>query len=246
VWVYGLESQSLSRLTFGAHSNYPVWRPDGHDLTYFNLEKQIIMAKPADGSGAAREVTQRDRSPTLPEAWSRDGRTLAYVRLGVSTDIYLVTEGEEPRLFEKDASVPSFSPDGRFIAYSSPASGRSSVFVRPVTGEGKWQVSPDTGGYPRWSSDGRTIYYLDNGTPERPLVAVDVTPGETFHAGPPRMLFGGLTVSRYLNSTAPLMNWDAAPDGERFVFVELDQDDSAGARIEVALHWARHLGPPPR
>jgi hypothetical protein len=54
-------------------------------------------------------------------------------------------------------------------------------------------------------------------------------------------VFGGLTLSRYLTSTAPLLNWDAAPAGDRFVFVEFDQDETSGARIDVALHWARHL-----
>jgi hypothetical protein len=241
VWVYALDSQSLSRLTFGGRSNYPAWSPDGRELSYSDLRDEVVLTKPADGSGAARQETPPSSLPTLPEAWSSDGRTLAFMRLGPSTDVYLVTEGEEARLFEKDAACVSFSPDGRFIAYASPAAGRSSVFVRPVSGEGKWQVSPDAGGYPWWSRDGRTLYYIDIGAPERPLVAVDVTPGETFHAGPPRVLFGGLALSKYLTSTAPFTNWDAAPDGQSFVFVELDQNDTTGTRIDVALQWARHL-----
>jgi hypothetical protein len=163
------------------------------------------------------------------------------MRLGPSTDVYLVTEGEDAQLFEENACCVAFSPDGRFLAYASPAGGRSSVFVRPVGGEGKWQISPDAGGYPRWARDGRTIYYIDNGVPERPLVAVDVTTGGTFHAGPPRVLFGGLALSKYLTSTAPFTNWDAAPDGQRFAFVELDQNDTSGTRIDVALHWSLHL-----
>jgi dipeptidyl aminopeptidase/acylaminoacyl peptidase len=241
LWVYALDSQSLSRLTFGGRSNYPAWSPDGRELSYADLRDEVVLTKPADGSGAARPETPPDRLPTLPEAWSPDGRTLAFIRLGPSTDVYLATEGEEARLFEKDASCASFSADGRFIAYASPAAGRSSVFVRPVSGEGKWQVSPDAGGYPRWARDGRTIYYIDIGVPERPLVAVDVTLGETFHAGPPRVLFGGLAFSKYLTSTAPLLNWDAAPDGQSFAFVELDQNDTGGTRIDVALHWSLHL-----
>ena len=56
--------------------------------------------------------------------------------------------------------------------------------------------------------------------------------------------FGGLGLSRYMTATAPLENWDAAPDGSRFVFVELDQSESAGNRIDVALHWGQHLETP--
>jgi serine/threonine-protein kinase len=241
VWVYDLHSQGLSRLTFGGRSNYPAWLPDGRELSYADLRDEVVLTKPADGSGAPRQETVPDALPTLPESWSPDGRTLAFLRLGPSTDIYLVTRGEEARLFQEDACCASFSPDGRFLAYASPSSARTSVFVRPVSGEGKWQVSPETGGYPRWARDGRAIFYIDIGAPERPLVAVNVTPGETFHAGPPRVLFKGLAFSRYLTATAPFVNWDAAPDGRSFAFVELDENDTSGTRIDVALHWSLHL-----
>jgi Tol biopolymer transport system component len=241
VWVYTLASQSLSRLTFGG-ATYPAWKPDGRELSYADLRDEVVMTKPADGSGAARRETPPDRLPTLPDAWSQDGRTLAFIRLGPSTDVYLMTEGEEARLFEKNAAGPTFSPDGRFVAYFSPSNGGlAAVFVRPVTGEGKWQVSPGAGSQPRWSRDGRTLYYLDTRSPGSPLVAVDVTVGETFRMGPARVLFGGLDLSKYLTSTAPLVNWDAAPDGRSFVFVEPDPNDVSGTRIDVALHWTRHL-----
>ena len=72
-------------------------------------------------------------------------------------------------------------------------------------------------------------------------MAVDVPPGETFQAGPPRELSATCPISRYLTSTAPLVNWDAAPSGDAFVFVEVDRDEAALARIEVVLGWARHL-----
>ena len=241
VWIYSLDTRGLSRLTFGGRSNYPAWRPDGREISYADLRDEVVLTKPADGSGAPRQETPPHALPTLPEGWSPDGRTLAFMRLGPSTDIYLAREGEEAQVFEKDACCATFSPDGRFIAYASPASGRTSVFVRPVSGEGKWQVSPEAGGYPRWARDKRTIYYIAIDAPERPLVAVDVTLDETFHAGPPRVLFGGLSFSRYLTATAPFINWDAAPDGRRFAFVELDQNDTSGTRIDVALHWSLHL-----
>ena len=84
-----------------------------------------------------------------------------------------------------DASGPAFSPDGRWIAYASPASGNTNVFVRSVAGEGKWQVSSDFGGYPRWSGDGREIFYVAIGKPLRSLMAVSVASGPSFRADPP-------------------------------------------------------------
>jgi hypothetical protein len=121
----------------------------------------------------------------------------------------------------------------------SPASGITNVFVRPVDGEGKWQVSPDAGGYPRWSGDGRELFYLDTATPQRSLMAVTVASGQSFRAGSPRPLIADL--SRYMTATAPQLDWDAAPAGDRFVFVEVERSKDEGTRIDVTLHWARHI-----
>jgi len=69
------------------------------------------------------------------------------------------------------------------------------------------------------------------------VVAVEAGPG--FRAGQPRVV---ADVSRYLTSTAPVVDWDAAPDGRRFVFIEAERAKDEGTRIDVTLHWARHLG----
>jgi serine/threonine-protein kinase len=243
VWVHSRATEGLSRLTFGGEASYPLWTPDGESVAYY--DSSAIVMKAADGSGAAEALVPTDPSPLLPGSWSPDGRTLAYTRVGPSNDVYLVEPGGvrgEARLFEKDASGPVFSPDGRWIAYSQPGSGSAHVFVRPVSGEGKWQVSPDQGAYPRWRGDGRELYYLAIREPDRPLMAVEVQPGDSFRAGPPRQLFGGLPTFRFLTSTAPLVNWDVSPAGDAFVFVELDRDEAEVSRIEVALGWAQHIG----
>jgi len=240
VWILSLVTDALNRLTFRGEAAYPLWSPDGRSISFYDSSVTTIVKKAADGSGAVESLTPMDPSPLLPESWSPDGRTLAYTRLGPSNDVYLLEPGAEPRLFETDASGPVFSPDGRWIAYAQPGSGSSSVFVRPVRGEGKWQVSPDAGSYPRWRGDGRELYYMAIREPGRPVMAVEVQQGDSFRAGPPQQLFGGLPNFRFLTSTAPLVNWDAAPSGDAFVFVELERDEAEAARIEVALGWAQH------
>ena len=239
-WVLSFATDALTRLTFRGEAAYPSWTPDGQSVAFFDSSAGAVVMKAADGSGAVETVTPSDSTPLLPESWSPDGRTLAYTRMGPSSDIHLVDPGGEARLFEQDASGPVFSPDGRWIAYAQPASGNSSVFVRPVRGEGKWQVSPGVGGYPRWRGDGRELYYIALQDTGRPVMAVAVQPGEAFHAGPPRQLFSDLPIFRYLTSTAPMVNWDAAPSGDAFVFVELDRDETETIRIEVVVGWAQH------
>jgi serine/threonine-protein kinase len=237
VWIYSISSGSLNRLTFGG-SAYPSWTPDGDRVTCMR-GNQSVFSKSADGTGAEEELAPPGSDGLLPGSCSADGRTLALTRAVSTPEILLLTPGEKPRLFETDASGPAFSPDGRFIAYASPASGNSNVFVRSTSGEGKWQVSPELGGYPRWSGDGRELFYVAVGTPRRSLMAVSVEGGPAFRAGPLRVVVAAL--SRYMTSTAPQVDWDAAPDGRRFVFIETERAKDEGTRIDVALHWARHL-----
>jgi hypothetical protein len=117
--------------------------------------------------------------------------------------------------------------------------GDSRVFVRAVDGPGKWQVSPEIGNYPRWRGDGRELFYVGSGVAQRPLLAVSVPSATSFSAGPPRVLVPEL--AHYLTATAPQVDWDASPSGDRFVFIEIERGKDEGTRIDVALHWGRHL-----
>jgi serine/threonine-protein kinase len=246
VWVYSLATQGLSRLTFSGNELYPLWAPDGRRIAYLGYASNgAIFATAADGSGTEERWTPDDSTALFPESFSPDGNTLAFTRIGARSDIYLVTKGEDPRLFEEGASCPAISPDGRWIAYASPGAGMASVYVRPMEGEGKWQVSPGLGAYPRWSADGRRLFFINIGTPNRPLMAVDVQPGESFSAGPPELVIDNLG-SAFVTSTAPAMNWDVSPSGDQFVFVEFERRAQAAGQVEVALNWVQNLGLDPQ
>ncbi len=239
LWVFTPSTGAMERLTFSGNAINPVWIPDGSRITYSEMQNGGIYLKEADGTGAPELLAKAGESP-LPESWSPDGRTLAYVQVANSTDIYLEPLGGEPRLFERDASGPVFSPDGRWIAYSSPAAGESNVFVRPVSGEGKWQVSPDGGGYARWPRPGDEIYYIAIGSPDRPVMSVHVGSGLGFQSSPPRQVIA-FTGNSFITSTAPTVNWDVAPGGQQFVFTELEHGARSDSVIQVALNWASGL-----
>jgi Tol biopolymer transport system component len=225
-------------LTFGG-SIYPAWSPTGDRIAYMRGHDQAVVAKPADGNGTEEQLKGGAVETLLPGSWSKDGRTLAVTDVGSAQEILLLTAGEAPRPFEKDASAPAFSPDGRWIAYQSPASGNANVFVRSATGDGKWQVSPEIAAQPKWSGDGRELFYITNANP-RALMAVTVESGSGFRAGPPRVIVADL--SRYMTATAPEVDWDVASKGDRFVFIEVERARDEGTRLDIALHWAKHLG----
>jgi hypothetical protein len=242
IWTWDIERRTLARTTFTG-GLYPVWSPDGSKITFTRgSQPDGLFETSALGARGEELIVDFTPSPLVAGDWSPDGRTLVYSTLGRRSDLYLLTRGEEPRLFEEGASIPQFSPDGRWLLYQSPAAGRTTVYVRPVEGPGKWQVSTSFGGYPQWSANGSEILYLDITSLDRSLMVVDVLPGETFSAGPPRVLIQELGY-RYTTATAPQMNWSASRDGQRFVFVEVDRDDGDRASVEVLIDWAATLPP---
>ena len=97
-------------------------------------------------------------------------------------------------------SEATVSPDGRWLAYVSDEGGQSSVFVRPFpAGEGRWQISTPLGGEPRWSRDGRWLFYREGPTLLR--VALDTSHG--FSAGRPERLFDRVASGNAVHSYAP-------------------------------------------
>ncbi|MBZ0110857.1 MAG: protein kinase [Thermoanaerobaculia bacterium] len=239
LWIYTLKTSALERLTFDSSRGGPTWSRDGLRIAYSNLDVSTIFAKGVEGASPEVQLVERSSVPNLPASWSADGKTLAYQELGATADIYLKSEGEAPRLFERDAVSPSFSPDGRWITYNSPASGDAISYVRPVSGPGKWQVSAGIGSYPNWSTESNEIFYLAIDDPKRPLMGVEVLPGETFHTGRAEEVLPSTLA--YVTATAPLVQWDVSPDGQRFVFVEVERDPTASPRVEVALGWSGRL-----
>lgn len=103
-----------------------------------------------------------------------------------------------------------FSPDGRWLAYSSGESGRQEVHVRPFPGPGgTWQISTRGGMNPTWSRTKHELFYAADGQ----IMVVDyAVDGDSFRAGKPRLLSDQRHQTRGPNRT-----FDLHPDGERFV-----------------------------
>jgi Tol biopolymer transport system component len=126
-----------------------------------------------------------------------------------------------------------FSPDGRWVAYTSNESGLSEIYVipfPPTPNGGRWMVSRGGGVQPRWRRDGRELFYI---SPDWTMMAVPVNSTPVFHAGTPQALFNTDMVDTGIR-TGP-MRWDIAPDGKRFLIIS---DKSQGASsLNVMLNW---------
>ena len=166
----------------------------------------------------------------------------------VNMDLWvLALEGDkEPKAFLTTDAVethPVFSPNGRWIAYSSDASGDFEVYVRPYpVGPGQWRPSFDGGSQPRWSGDGRELFYRTN---DGVMVVSVETESESFGHGRARELLRGsfLGGRRGMNlaGTVVLSDYDVAPDGQSFVMFPRISTGIANNNVTLVLNWFEEL-----
>jgi serine/threonine-protein kinase len=228
--------------SFDPDSSNFLWGPGGEWVVYHRKGQMRILRQPVDRSEEPRVLFEGKES-MAPATLTPSGDTLAFTREdpGSGDDIWLVdTDGKQDArpFLQTDAREGGarFSPDGRYLAYVSDATGRFEVMVTsyPEPGSG-WQVSIDGGREPNWSPDGHEIFFRSG---DKIMAAsVQLSPG--FRSETPRVLFvggyegllGGLDAG----------NYDISPDGKRFVIVRSPELQVTLDRIHVVLGWAAAL-----
>jgi Tol biopolymer transport system component len=244
IWIHDLRSGTRSQLTKEGASFDPVWTPDGREIAYAStrLGGIRIFRIRADGSSAPVHVPTGDFG-ACPLSWSPDGRLLAYHQESTSTghDLWILSSDGRRVPFRTTPFgelYASFSPDGRALAYASNESGRYEVYVEPYPPrQQRWMVSTGGGRQPRWSPDGRALYYrADDG---KALFRVAVSADHGFENGRPSLLFEG-PFQRILDAGAGA-TYDVAPDGQRFVFVTTAEEPPP--QVHILSHWLEALTP---
>lgn len=176
IWVFDIEEANMRRVTVDGNCGSPAWSTDGSELWFLSDRAGgcKLFAKRLDG-GAAREVLPEidfgtGFGPRLNR--SADGRWLAVARGGDIVTIDTKGAGAQRNVaavVEENASQPVISPDSRLVAYSSGASGSTSIFVRAIDGSGDRHLIARSGGFGgpaqfHWSADGKKLFYLNEGS----------------------------------------------------------------------------------
>jgi serine/threonine-protein kinase len=234
LWIYDVLRDDLSRLTFEpGWEDDPVWSADGRKVAFSSdREAGGVFWKRADGSGPVERLVGTGMELCWPSSWSPDGKRLAFVQQQLDTrkDIWIhsTEKPEAPQVFlatRFNERSPVFSPDGRWIAYQSDQTGHAEIYVRPYPGPGpSWKVSTGSGHQPRWSSDGRRIFFREG---SRAMVAL-VQEGPEFSTSLPEVLFDGLGG-----------NWDVSPDGA--YFITLESEPREPPRLNLVINWFEEL-----
>ncbi len=245
IWVYDLARGTLTRLTFGGGAHSPVWSPDGERIVYMSSEEKgggySLWWIRADGAGNPERLTKRTGELQWAGSWRPDGRFLAFSQLTVNSVIetmVLPFEGNEksgwkpgePKPFVNAGAMPAFSPDGHWLAYASVESGTSEVYVRPYPGPGgRWQISNGSGFAPRWSADGKELFYLTKGSDnadQKIMVVTYSASGGAFDASSPQPWSPVQFDGRFSIFNIP---FDLAPDGKRFAVLKTTGTEQTSA-----------------
>ena len=217
VWVYDIERDAMTRLTFGSETfASTIWSRDGRYVVFGSIGNGLYWAR-ADGGGEPRLLVP-GKAITFPFSFSPDGKRLAYYDVSGTPQIWTVPvePGDEPKAGTPERyltsqfseTVPMFSPDGRWMAYESNESGRPEIYVRAFpAGSSKWQISNNGGTWPIWSPNGRELLYRSGDQ----LVSVPYTAaGNSFVSEKPKI---------WLTTLGNAISFDLSPDGKRVLVV---------------------------
>ena len=253
VWMTDIARGGTTRFTNtrgGLLSASAIWSPDGTRVAFRTnrIISNEFYQRSANGGGnedplmtqETLRTSQIQSGNVVDSDWSPDGRHILFSvpapASGIDLWLLPLTGDRKPVKFlasPSDELHGNFSPDGRFVAYTSNESGKFEVYVQtfPLS-DLKKQVSISGGYEPRWRADGREIYYLSE---DRKLMAVSVGPGSSF--GLPQTLFQTRVAA---GVSANRTHYVPSRDGQRFL-VNTQTSDPAPTPITVVLNWTAGL-----
>ncbi|MDX1499305.1 MAG: hypothetical protein R3176_05380 [Woeseiaceae bacterium] len=166
IWVYSLADGQGRRLTRGGANHHPMWSDDG-DTIYFlheNSDDPVGMYYTSSSSATFEKELAYETPNHADEVHSGD-LAMMVVTEGDEFDYALVNLRTRETTMVSDQegvheTLGNLSPDRRWVALTTDASGRYEVIVKPVdSSTSPVQVSVNGGEEPRWSADMREIYY---------------------------------------------------------------------------------------
>jgi eukaryotic-like serine/threonine-protein kinase len=238
IWLMDLERGVPNRVTFeGANNNGLAWSPDSRRIAYPSASgPPNLFVQDVTAAGSTERLVSSQNTQTFPE-WSTDGRFLLYAEdvnapsSTTRTALELLSlDGARtitPYLRTPFAETRGrFSPDGKWVAYTSDESGRNDVYVQsfPVGGP-KRRISSQGGDFVRWRQDGKELFYT---APDNTLMAVLVQAlPNSLTVGEPKPLF---------KISGRAGTYDVAPDGKR-ILASPPAGDNAASSMTVVVNW---------
>jgi len=255
IWIYDWARDNIKQLTYDAGDDMnPIWTPDGRRIVFSSDRAKPgirnIYWTNADGTG---EVTRLTDGPNVqyPSSWTPDQKVLAFqeARGATSWDLMLLPmEGDATKGWKPGTPTvllatpftevfPTFSPDGRWIAYFANDSGAMDVYVRPFPGSGgPWRISlpGQAATFPRWSRTSPELLFLSQ---SKVMFARYSVAGNSFNADKPQVWSPTGYIG--LGTANP---YDVHPDGKRLAIIAAQTEaEAVHDRIVFVFNFADYL-----
>jgi eukaryotic-like serine/threonine-protein kinase len=244
VWLYNFARATFTRFTFTARNASPIWSADSKSVFYSQVDATgnttTIMRKPSDASREAEPVVSIKDTAYIKAIMAGGTSAIFDYQLNAnSADILECALAQEATptpivATQSNSYASALSPDGHWLAYQSNDSGRPEIYVRDLLGAGGLQqVSAEGGEEPRWSHDGRELFFRNNDI----LMSAPVEVSPSFKSGTPRSLFNGI----YNLRSASGVSYAVDPKGGRFLMIRTAEDTTAPAQVQVVVNWSNEL-----
>lgn len=233
VWTYDIAANSLTQLTFDG-GFAPEWSRDGTRVIFAAARggPPDLFAKPVNGPGGEERLTNSPKAE-IPHGDTTDGGTLVVESDPAGRDVGIVsTAGARRALLATSANetAPAVSPDGRWLAYVSDASGQAEVYLAPLADPTRaLQVSRSGGGEPVWRPDGEELFFRAGSQ----MMAASVQARRALSVQAPRALFTAALVTGPASRPA----YDVSNDGMRFLMVRAAEAKRGAGDLRVLLGW---------
>jgi eukaryotic-like serine/threonine-protein kinase len=236
IWVLDIERKQARRLAATPQDETaPVWSADDREIYYTTIRngRTGLYRRPADGSGEEALVFE-DIPSIVPFDFSPKG-LLACSRMGQDSDLWTMVPSDPKtrtpfRATRARENEPRFSPDGKWIAYSSTDSGSRHVYIELAATPGRaWQVSVKNGREPQWRGDGRELFYHG---PDRMLMSVSLD----LSTDPPKVGQPQPVIPLRFRGWDTRYHYAAFPDGQRFI-LNSPIEGSQAMPVTIVLNW---------
>ncbi|MEJ2194495.1 MAG: protein kinase [Ignavibacteriaceae bacterium] len=247
VWVYDINRNVWTRLTFDGNNIVANWTPDGKQITYIsnaNSPNMMPYIKNADGSGEAESLFESNYSVN---DISLDGKyylmgAINYISSFSGFDLILTVKGDEDPVTILAATnfnegFASFSPNMKWIAYNSDESGIAQIYIIPFDPNNtsgisaRWQISVDGGERAKWMNNGKSIYFI---TPDNKIIGVDVNEsGSSLSPDKPYLVFDP-------QFTTVTNIYDISNDGTEII-ATIPRAENTQAGIILVQNWHKEV-----
>jgi len=218
IWLFDPMRGTEDRASYEGQNAFPTMSASG-SLVAFRSDRTGPLRIYLGNEHNFREASPITEGPLdTPSSWTLDGKELAFTRAG---NVYTVSATEphtvQPLLnTAADERFPEFSPDGKWLAYTSNESGRFELYVQPYGGQGRRVTLTSSGAQePAWSRNSDEIFFINGGR----MMSVRYTvSGSEFIPGKPAVLFDLIPLVQGGGATVRTV-YDVSPDG-RFLMIQ--------------------------